>query len=85
MQNEAGEVVDVYIPRKCSSSGRIIGAKDHASVQINVADVDEKTGRVTGNNTTYAICGYLRAMGESDDSINRLCSQDNIASGLTEQ
>jgi small subunit ribosomal protein S21e len=44
MQNEAGEVVDVYIPRKCSSSGRIIGAKDHASVQINVAEVDEKTG-----------------------------------------
>lgn len=45
MQNEAGEVVDVYIPRKCSSSGRIIGAKDHASVQLNVADVDEKTGK----------------------------------------
>ena len=44
MQNEAGDVVDVYIPRKCSSSGRIIGAKDHASVQLNVADVDEKTG-----------------------------------------
>ena len=34
MQNESGEVVDTYIPRKCSASGRIIGAKDHASVQI---------------------------------------------------
>ena len=32
MQNESGEVVDTYIPRKCSASGRIIGAKDHASV-----------------------------------------------------
>lgn len=66
-----------------SSSGRIIGAKDHASVQLNVAEVDEKTGRVTGKNTTYAVCGYLRAMGESDDSINRLCSRDNIAIGYS--
>ena len=46
MQNESGEVVDTYIPRKCSASGRIIGAKDHASVQICIAEVvDEKTGR----------------------------------------
>lgn len=85
MQNEAGDVVDVYIPRKCSSSGRIIGAKDHAAVQLNVADVDEKTGRVTGKSTAYAVCGYLRAMGESDDSINGLCCRDNIAVGLADQ
>lgn len=85
MQNEQGEIVDAYTPRKCSSSGRIIGAKDHASVQINVADVDEKTGRVTGKNTTYAVCGYLRAMGESDDSINRLSTRDNVTVGLADQ
>jgi len=48
MQNEAGEYVDLYIPRKCSASNRILAAKDHASIQINVADVDESTGRMTG-------------------------------------
>ena len=31
--------------RKCSASNRILSAKDHASVQINVAEVDESTGR----------------------------------------
>ena len=36
MQNDAGEVVDMYIPRKCSSSGKIIGAKDHAAVQVSI-------------------------------------------------
>merc|ERR1712062_177567 len=36
MQNEAGEYVDMYIPRKCSASNRIIAAKDHASIQIFV-------------------------------------------------
>merc|ERR1711997_846047 len=78
MQNEAGEYVDLYIPRKCSASNRVIAAKDHASIQINLADVDEKTGRMTGTNKTYAICGSIRRMGESDDCINRLAMKDSL-------
>jgi small subunit ribosomal protein S21e len=50
-----------------SASNRIIAAKDHASIQLNVADVDEKTGRITGTYKTYAICGAIRKMGESDE------------------
>merc|ERR1712080_234146 len=75
MQNEAGEYVDLYIPRKCSASNRIIAAKDHASIQLNIVDVDEKTGRMTGTSKTYAICGTIRRMGESDDCINRLAKK----------
>ncbi|XP_003384327.1 PREDICTED: 40S ribosomal protein S21-like [Amphimedon queenslandica] len=82
MQNDAGEVVDTYIPRKCSYTQRIIAAKDHASVQINVAEVDPNTGRVTGQNKPYALCGFLRGMGESDDALNRLCLKDGICKGL---
>ena len=78
MQNEAGEYVDMYIPRKCSASNRIIAAKDHASVQINVADVDETTGRITGGFKTYAVCGAIRRMGESDDCLNRLAKKDGV-------
>ena len=85
MQNEAGEVVDVYIPRKCNYTQRIISAKDHASVQVNVAEVDEKTGRLTGNFKPYALCGILRRMGESDDAVNQLCTRDGICSGLVDQ
>jgi small subunit ribosomal protein S21e len=83
MQNEAGDHVDVYIPRKCSSTGRIITAKDHASVQVAVANVDERTGRMTGDSTNYCLCGFVRAMGESDDALNRLASKDKIAVGLS--
>merc|ERR1712055_520563 len=78
MQNEAGEYVDMYIPRKCSASNRIIAAKDHASIQINIAEVDETTGRMTGGNKTYAICGAIRRMGESDDSLIRLAKRDGV-------
>ena len=78
MQNEAGEYVDMYITRKCSASNHIIAAKDHASIQINIADVDESTGRMTGAFKTYAICGAIRRMGESDDCINRLAKKDGV-------
>merc|ERR1711924_76648 len=41
MQNDKGENVDLYIPRKCSWTNRIIGCKDHSSIQINIAHLDE--------------------------------------------
>merc|ERR1712154_238281 len=78
MQNDAGEFVDLFLPRKCSASNRIIAAKDHASIQINIAEVDETTGRMTGQNKTYAICGFIRKMGESDDSLVRLAKRDGV-------
>merc|ERR1712044_139128 len=80
MQSESGEFVELYIPRKCSASNRIIQAKDHASIQMNFAEVDETTGRMTGQYKTYAICGTIRRMGESDDCINRLAKKDKLVS-----
>ncbi|KAJ2548119.1 40S ribosomal protein S21 [Coemansia sp. RSA 1933] len=75
MENDQGKLVDLYIPRKCSATNRLINSKDHASVQINIADVDEQ-GRLTGGYKTYAIAGMVRSLGESDDSINRLATTD---------
>jgi hypothetical protein len=45
-----------------SASNRIIHAKDHASIQINIADVDPQTGRMTETSKMYAICGAIRRM-----------------------
>lgn len=64
-----------YVPRKCSATNRIIKANDHASVQISIGKVDEN-GRYTGENETYALCGFIRSRGESDDSFNRLTQRD---------
>ncbi|ENN70759.1 40S ribosomal protein S21 [Dendroctonus ponderosae] len=78
MENEAGEFVDLYWPRKCSASNRIIHAKDHASIQISFAEVDPVTGRMTDNSKSYALCGAIRRMGESDDCIVRLAKRDGL-------
>jgi len=73
MQNEEGEKIDLYIPRKCSATNRLITAKDHASVQINVGHVDQN-GVYTGEFTAFALCGFVRVKGSSDDSLNRLAT-----------
>lgn len=60
MQNEEGVITELYIPRKCSATNRLITAKDHASVQINVGHLDEN-GVYNGHFSTFALCGYVRA------------------------
>jgi hypothetical protein len=53
---------------------RLITAKDHASIQIQIADVGAD-GKALKTSTTIALCGQVRSMGEADDSINRLATQ----------
>ncbi|KAK9763835.1 40S ribosomal protein S21 [Basidiobolus ranarum] len=77
MENDQGVLVDLYVPRKCSATGRLIPAKDHASVQINIGEVDAE-GRYTGAFQTYAFSGFVRKLGESDDSLNRLATKDGF-------
>ncbi|CAG8656106.1 2085_t:CDS:2 [Acaulospora morrowiae] len=77
MQNDQGRQIDLYQPRKCSATNRLITAKDHASVQINIGEVDDK-GQYNGNYKTYALCGFVRRSGESDDSLNRLATEDGF-------
>ncbi|KAK8515300.1 hypothetical protein V6N12_075345 [Hibiscus sabdariffa] len=63
--------MDLYIPRKCSATNRLITSKDHASVQINVGHLDE-LGRYTGTFSTFALCGFVRAQGDADSALDRL-------------
>ena len=70
--------IELYVPRKCAASNKIIAAKDHAAVQLDLAEVNEQTGIITGKNRTYALCGSIRMMGEADDSLVRLATRDGF-------
>ena len=72
MQNESGENVDLYVPRKCSWTNRLVRAKDHSSVQLNVANVDPVTGVATGDFTPYCLAGYIRFKSEGDMALTAL-------------
>eukprot|EP01133_Synstelium_polycarpum_P007726 gene7726-9056_t len=71
MQSENKQNVELYIPRKCSATNRLITAKDHASVQINIGHVGAD-GIYTGEQTTFAFCGFIRNNSQSDAALNRL-------------
>lgn len=62
MQNDAGEFVDLYVPRRCTVTNRIIGAKDHAAIHLRFVDIDPSTGRMTNGVKTYDISGKVRSM-----------------------
>ena len=73
MQNENGNYVELYMPRRCDWTHRVIDSRDHASVMINVARLDPKTGVATGEVDTVSISGYVRSKGESDAAMCELC------------
>mmetsp|Transcript_26038 Transcript_26038/g.43899 ORF Transcript_26038/g.43899 Transcript_26038/m.43899 type:complete len:80 (+) Transcript_26038:57-296(+) len=72
MQNQAGQIVDLYIPRKCSWTNRILAANDFGSVQINVANIDPETGQSTKTYATYAFSGFVRQHAEADEALTAL-------------
>merc|ERR1711934_619434 len=71
MVNTDGMNIDLYIPRKCSATNRLIQAKDKASVQLNVGHVNAD-GVYTGEFTPVALCGFIRSQGEADGALDRL-------------
>merc|ERR1712205_126958 len=84
MHNTEGINVDLYIPRKCSATNRLIEAKDKASVQINIGHVNSD-GVYTGEWSTMALCGFIRGMGEGDGCLDRLWTkvyEESKANGL---
>ena len=84
MQNEGGENVDLYVPRKCSWTNRLVQAKDHASVQINVANVDPVTGIATGEFTPYCLAGYIRFKSEGDMALTALAEANDAKTLIVE-
>ncbi|CAE6076170.1 unnamed protein product [Arabidopsis lyrata] len=77
MENEEGKITELYIPRKCSATNRLITSKDHASVQLNIGHLDAN-GVYTGQFTTFALCGFVRAQGDADSGVDRLWQKKKV-------
>merc|ERR1712093_514440 len=60
-----------YNPRKCCVTNCLLTSKDHASVQLNVGQVDQH-GIYTGDYQVYCLSGAIRRQGEADNGLNRL-------------
>ena len=82
MQNDKGEYVDLYIPRKCHATNRLLDCKDTASVQITL-DTDGlnlENKKDDQNKLTMVISGFVRTKGNSDAALNKFLYDKKILS-----
>ena len=82
MQNSNGEYVDLYIPRKCEATNRLIDCKDSASVQItlNTDGLNLEKQKDDKKNFTMILSGFVRSKGNSDAALNKTLYQNKILS-----
>ena len=82
MQNSEGQYVDLYIPRKCQATNRLIDCKDTASVQItlNTDGLNLEKQKDDQKNITVVLSGFVRSKGNSDAALNKILYQNKILS-----
>ena len=82
MQNSEGQYVDLYIPRKCQATNRLIDCKDTASVQItlNTDGLNLEHRKDDHKNFTVILSGFVRSKGNSDAALNKILYQNKILS-----
>lgn len=65
----------------CSSwTNKLITAKDHRSIQVNVGHLDE-SGLYTGSFSAFALTGQVRAKGDADSALDILWSKKRAEIG----
>lgn len=53
------------------------------TVKLRMYDIRRALAEMEqGENQVYALCGFVRAMGEGDDSLNRLAQRDGLVKGV---
>ena len=81
MQNSEGNYVDLYIPRKCQATNRLIDCKDTASVQITLnTDGLNLQHQKDNKNLTVVLSGFVRSKGNSDAALNKILYDKKILS-----
>lgn len=78
LKNNTGMIVEKYLPRKCGATSKLIGPKDHSSVQIFVPSLKEDGTVDTSKGFQVAISGYIRDKGRCDYELEKILRNENI-------
>lgn len=70
--NIDNKLTDLYLPRKCDYTDKIITPKDNASVQLNICDLNEDGTINLAKSSVVTICGFVRSVGESDSALDKI-------------
>ena len=76
--NDKGEPTDIYLPRKCEYSDRIINSKDRSSVQITICELDTD-GRIDLTKShIIPISGVVRQRGQGDFALETVLREKKL-------
>jgi small subunit ribosomal protein S21e len=70
--NLDNKLTDLYLPRKCDYTDRLITPKDNASIQLNICDLNDDGTINLAKSTILTICGFVRSVGESDTALDKV-------------
>lgn len=70
--NQDNKLTDLYLPRKCDYTDKLINPKDSSSVQLTVCDLNDDGTINLNKNNVVTICGYVRSSGESDSALDKV-------------
>ena len=76
--NDKHKLTDIYLPRKCDFTDRIITAKDRSSIQINVCDVNPDGTINKEKSEIISLCGFIRSRGHSDIALEKVMREKKI-------
>lgn len=76
--NDKHKLTDIYLPRKCDYTDRLITPKDKSSVQISICDVNNDGTINLSKNNLVTICGIVRANGMSDVALEKVMKEKKL-------
>lgn len=76
--NDKHNLTDIYLPRKCDYTDRIITSKDRSSIQINICDVNDDGTINASKSNIITICGFVRSTGQSDVALEKVMKERNL-------
>ena len=76
--NDKSKVTDIFLPRKCDYTDRVITSKDYSSVQLSICDLNAD-GTINLAKPNYVtLCGYVRGTGQSDAALEKVMTEKKL-------
>lgn len=76
--NDKHKCTDIFLPRKCDYTDRVITSKDYSSVQISICDVKEDGTIDLSKSNLVTLCGYVRGTGQSDTALDKVMREKKL-------
>lgn len=76
--NDKHKCTDIFLPRKCDYTDRVITSKDYSSVRISICDVKEDGTIDLSKSNLVTLCGYVRGTGQSDTALDKVMREKKL-------